>query len=105
MEQTVSEKVLRAIAAPPPPGVRDAVRRILTLANGEDEDRLIDYLKACAGDPETFAANAERRDIGKAVGPGRTSGNGSGNGRNTPVFPATASGDGEDGAIALSERR
>jgi FlaA1/EpsC-like NDP-sugar epimerase len=101
VEQTVSEKVLRAIAAPPPPGVRDAVRRILTLANGEDEDRLLDYLKACANDPESFGANTERRDIGKAVGPGRASANG----RNTPVFPTAAAGDGDDAAIAVSDRR
>ncbi|HEX7471860.1 MAG TPA: nucleoside-diphosphate sugar epimerase/dehydratase [Candidatus Limnocylindrales bacterium] len=100
VERTASEKVLRAISQPPPPGVRDAVRRILTLANGEDEDRLVDLLKVCANDPETFAANAERRDIGQAVGPGR----GPSASRTTPVLPANSS-TGEDGSIALGERR
>ena len=100
VERTASEKVLRAISQPPPPGVRDAVRRILTLANGEDEDRLVDLLKVCANDPETFAANAERRDIGQAVGPGRAPSSP----RSAPALPA-GSPAGDDGSIALGERR
>jgi FlaA1/EpsC-like NDP-sugar epimerase len=83
VESTTSEKVLRAIAQPPPPGVRDAVRRILNLATGEDEGRLVDHLKACAGDPEAFAAAADRRDIGQAVGPGHAT-----VGRTTTGYPA-----------------
>ena len=86
VERTESEKVLRATAEPPPPGMRDAVRRILTLANGEDEDRLAELLKACANDPATFAATADRRDIGQAVGPGRATPGG----RTTPAVPTTA---------------
>jgi FlaA1/EpsC-like NDP-sugar epimerase len=101
VERTESEKVLRAIAEPPPPGIRDAVRRILALATGEDENRLVDVLKACANDPETFAASADRREIGQAVGPGRATPAG----RTTPAVPTTTSGDGGEGAIALGERR
>jgi FlaA1/EpsC-like NDP-sugar epimerase len=37
VEQTASAKVLRAVAPPPPPSIRDDVRRMLAMANSEDE--------------------------------------------------------------------
>ena len=96
VESTASEKVLRAIAQPPPAGIRDAVRRILTLANGDDENRLIDLLKACAMDPDAFVARGERRDVGQPVGPGRTATVV----RSQPAVAATATG-GEDIPVPL----
>ena len=53
VEPTESAKVLRAVAPPPPPGIRDDVRRILALATGEDEPRLRRTLLAYARDPAT----------------------------------------------------
>jgi FlaA1/EpsC-like NDP-sugar epimerase len=101
VERTASEKVLRAIAQPPPAGIRDAARRILSIATGDNEDRLLELLKACATDPETFATNTERREIGRAVGPGHTSE------RKKAAVPAGSSGvagegEGEDARIALT---
>ncbi len=53
VEPTESPKVLRAVAPPPPPGIREDVRRILALATGEDEPRLRRTLLAYARDPAT----------------------------------------------------
>jgi FlaA1/EpsC-like NDP-sugar epimerase len=44
VEPTSSAKVLRAIAPPPPPSIRDDVRRMLVLANGEDDATLREWL-------------------------------------------------------------
>ena len=70
VEQTASEKVLRVTSQPPSPSIRDAVRRLLALANGEDDRQLLDHLRACARDHERFAEGADRREI-QPVGPGR----------------------------------
>jgi FlaA1/EpsC-like NDP-sugar epimerase len=104
VEQTASEKVLRAIAKPPPAAIRDAARRILSIATGDNEDRLLELLKACATDPETFATTTERRDVGRAVGPGRAT---ESTRPTIPTVPAVAAasavdGEGEDARIALS---
>ena len=53
IERTSSAKVLRVMAPPPPPRIREDVRRILTLATGEDEPRLRRTLLAYARDPLT----------------------------------------------------
>ena len=53
IEPTSSTKVLRAIAPPPPPSVRDDVRRMLAMATGEDDVALRavlrDYVQAIDG--------------------------------------------------------
>jgi FlaA1/EpsC-like NDP-sugar epimerase len=97
VERTASEKVLRANAQPPPAAIRDAARRILSIATGDNEDRLLELLLACATDPERFAANTERRDVGRAVGPGHPTD------RTTPTVAAGSAGEneGEDSRIAL----
>ncbi len=53
IERTSSAKVLRVVAPPPRPGIRDDVRQILALATGEDEPRLRRTLLAYAQDPAT----------------------------------------------------
>jgi FlaA1/EpsC-like NDP-sugar epimerase len=53
VEQTVSEKVLKALAPPPPLDVREHVHRLLSLAGGDDERALsaalLDYVRAVDG--------------------------------------------------------
>jgi FlaA1/EpsC-like NDP-sugar epimerase len=70
---TSSAKVLRAVAPPPPVTIRDDVRRMLSLATGEQEDRLaaalLDYTRgldaplAAAKDAPSVPA-AARRTVG-----------------------------------------
>ncbi len=75
---TESSKVLRAVAPPPPPGIRDDVRRILALATGEDEPRLRRTLLVYAQDPATALSEVPQaeelwsRELAALdVGPGR----------------------------------
>jgi len=60
VEPTMSAKVLRATAPPPPADVRDHVRRMLAFAGGEDEsglrDTLLDYVREIDG----VASDGER---------------------------------------------
>jgi len=69
VEPTTSTKVLRATAPPPPPDVRDHVRRMLAFAGGEDEgvlrDALFDYVRGTEEvSPERErAAVAPRHDL------------------------------------------
>ena len=44
VEPTASTKVLRALAPPPPPGIREDVRRMLALASGADDAALREAL-------------------------------------------------------------
>jgi FlaA1/EpsC-like NDP-sugar epimerase len=58
VEATPSPKVLRAIAPPPPPDIRDHVRRMLALATGDDEGGLRETLIEYATDLEAPASGA-----------------------------------------------
>ena len=74
------------------------------IITGDNEDRLLELLKACATDPETFATTTERRDVGRAVGPGHATD------RTKPAIPtvpavaagSAGDGEGEEAGIALS---
>ncbi len=56
VETTVNSKVLRALAPATPPGIRDDVLRLLTLATGEDEVALRLALLGYAGNVEGLAS-------------------------------------------------
>ena len=57
VEPTPSSKVLRVLAPPPPPGIRDDVRRMLALAAGDRDgalrDALLGYVQGVEGAPPT----------------------------------------------------
>ena len=57
VEQTVNAKVLRALAAAPPQGVREDVKHLLAMATGEDEASLrlalLAYVSRLGEDPRT----------------------------------------------------
>ena len=78
VEPTASTKVLRATAPPPPPDVRDHVRRMLAFAGGEDEgalrDALLDYVRETDGvSSDVERANVAPRHDLVAVGVARSS--------------------------------
>jgi FlaA1/EpsC-like NDP-sugar epimerase len=74
VEPTVSTKVLRALAPPAPPDVRDHVRRLLGLANGDQDDALRDALLGYVRSVDGPTARAVATDSSKANGPGRLGG-------------------------------
>ncbi len=61
VEPTASAKVLRALASPPPPDVRSAVRRMLEMAGGESDGALRDELFTYVRETDE-AVEAERQD-------------------------------------------
>ncbi|MGO9179061.1 MAG: polysaccharide biosynthesis protein [Candidatus Limnocylindrales bacterium] len=62
IERTPSDKVLRVVAGPPPPSVRDDARQLLAMATGADESALrqalLDYVGG-AEERQTAGAHAE----------------------------------------------
>ena len=63
VEPTESTKVLRATAPPPPPDVRDQVRRMLAFAGGEDEGALRDALLAYVRETDGVSPGGERAAV------------------------------------------
>jgi FlaA1/EpsC-like NDP-sugar epimerase len=66
VEPTASSKVLRALAPPPPVGIRESVRELLSLASGEDDDALrialLGYVGGLGEAPQTTdRSDATRR--------------------------------------------
>jgi len=63
VEQTTSEKVLKALAPPPPVDVREHVSRLLSKAGGDDEralsSALLDYVRGVDGHEPVTEAEAE----------------------------------------------
>ncbi len=68
VEPTASAKVLRAIAPPPPPRVRDDVRRMLALATGDDDAQLRESLFAYVQQIEAPAPTTVPADLEASSG-------------------------------------
>ena len=62
VEPTPSQKVLRATAPPPPPSIREDVRRMLVLASGEDDATLREWLHTYVSGIDGFKPAGEHAD-------------------------------------------
>ncbi len=92
-EPTASEKVLRVTAKAPARDIQRTAERLLTLANGDDEARLVSALQACVWDVDEASSTAAAAELGRSVGPGPADGAA----RREPIFAPLAVGDFRDG--------